>query len=119
MLQFLDLENLFQRPLVPIGKQDKAELESIYLSSSGKARGFTHWLIALMWYEDESVGWKVVVFPVVEGTAFWLVPPLFHTDAPSSFRKAWKLSEQLRSVSCNDQLTAKFANPYWDDWSAI
>lgn len=119
MLQFLDFNNLFQRPLVPIGKHDKNELEVIYPSRSGKPRDFTEWLIALLWCEVEGSGWKVIVFPVEEGRAFWLVPPLFHTDAPASFDKAWRLSEVIRKCSQSDQLTVKFANPYWDDWSAV
>jgi hypothetical protein len=119
MLQFLDLESLFQRPPVPIGKLDRAELETIYPRGNGKARGFTHWLIALLWHEEADSGWKVVVFPVADGTAFWCVPPLFHTEVPAAFQKAWKLSEVIRTCSRNDELTAKFANPYWDDWSSV
>lgn len=119
MLQFLDFNHFFQRPLVPIGKHDKQELEAIYPSSNGKPRGFTHWLIALMWYESFGTGWRVIVFPVEEGKAFWHVPPLFHTDAPSTFDKAWKLTEVLKTVSLGDQLTEKYANPYWDDWSEL
>ncbi|KIL42004.1 hypothetical protein SD70_03895 [Gordoniibacillus kamchatkensis] len=119
MLQYLDFGHFFHRLPIPIGKHDKNELEAIYPGKDGKPRDFTYWLIALMWSEEEVSGWKVIVFPVAEGRAFWAVPPLFHTDAPSSFDKAWKLSETLRAYSRGDQLTQKFVNPYWDDWAAV
>lgn len=120
MSQFFNLQNLFQRPLVPIGNRDKEELGEIYQIKDGKDQGFTHWLLALLWHEDEScAGWKVVVFPVGERRVFWLVPPLFYTSSPSSFENAWKLSEAIKECSGKDRITEKFVNPYWDNWSEL
>ncbi|WP_199620282.1 hypothetical protein [Paenibacillus alkalitolerans] len=120
MSQLLNLGNLFQRPLVPIGKNDQNELKQIYPRKDGIAQAFTHWLIALWWSEGEwSAGWKVTVFPVSEERVFWSVPPLFHTTAPSSFDNAWKLSQAILTSSRKDQLTDAFVHPYWDDWDKL
>ncbi len=92
----------------------------MYTSKEGKSIRFTHWLVVLLWYaEQETNGWKVMVFPVSEERVFWTVPPLFHTLAPSSFEKAWKLSEAIQASCQSDQLTLKFVHPYWDNWAAI
>jgi hypothetical protein len=120
MSQFLNLGNLFQRPLVPIGEHDRSELKEIYPREDGNDQGFTHWLVSLWWSDDEwKSGWKVTVFPVSEERAFWLVPPLFHTTAPSTFDNAWKLSEAILTSCCKDRLTDSFVHPYWDDWDKI
>lgn len=120
MCHFLNLVELFQRPAVLIGQQDKHELKEMYTSRDGRSPRFTHWLVVLLWCEErETDGWKVMVFPVSEEKVFWMVPPLFRTMEPSSFENAWKLSEAIRASCQSDQLTLKFAHPYWDNWNAI
>jgi hypothetical protein len=120
MGQFLNLESFFQRPHIPICRRDREQLGEIYTRNDGKRHAFANWLIALMWEEDEiDTGWKTIVYPVEEGRAFWLVPPIFYTTASSTFDKAWRLSEAIKACSHNDELTEKYVHPYWDDWAKV
>lgn len=120
MCQCLNLNDFFQRTPVPIGQRDRDRLEEIYFRNDGKRHTFTHWLIALMWHEDEtSSGWKTIIYPVAEGRVFWVIPPLFCTSAPATFEKAWRLSEAIKASSCIDRLTEHYVHPYWDDWEKV
>lgn len=102
------LKDFYDKSVIPVGEKDKVMLGKLNREEGGLAEAVTHWLIALIWYEEEeAAGWKVSVYPIRRGKPFWLFTPYYETHSLYSFDIALKMSRILEAHSQKDLLTAR------------
>ncbi|MBA4493969.1 hypothetical protein ACFO25_14270 [Paenactinomyces guangxiensis] len=101
-------KDFYDRSVIPVGEKDRTILGRSHHGEGGVYEAVTHWLIALIWYEDDTAeGWKVSVYPVCRNKPFWLVAPFYESNSLYSFDIALKLSRILEEHSQKDMLTAR------------
>lgn len=95
----IPLLNFYDKVIVPMGEKDRTILEE-------NMQGKTHWLIGLVWNEQEVSGWKVLVYPTCNENPFWRSTPYYQTEAVFSFEIAMKIASIIESLALKDTLTA-------------
>lgn len=104
-------KDLYDKSIVTVGEKDREALRKLNHGKGGVYEDITHWLIALIWYEDKkNSGWKVSVYPVSQNKPFWHVAPFYETRSLYSIDIAIKLSKILEAHSQKDLLTAHLFN---------
>jgi hypothetical protein len=102
------LKDFYDKSVVPVGEKDKLTLGRLNQGEGSLYEVVTHWLIALIWCENEAVaGWKVSVYPICPDKPFWLFAPYYETSSLYAFDTALKLSRILETHSQKDLLTAR------------
>ncbi|PLT28949.1 hypothetical protein [Peribacillus deserti] len=95
----------YQRPLLPMGKKDKASCHSLNDITS------THWLIALQGFPKEPSSdfyhWNILVFPTNESGSFTYKKPYYVSESFSSFHQAYDYSKSLADSAVNDMITSR------------
>ncbi len=105
------LKDFYDKSVVTVGENDHAALRKLIYGEGGVNEAFTHWLIALIWIEDdENPGWKVAVYPVSQNKPFWHFSPFYETRSLYPIGTAMKLSEILEAHSRKDLLTSQLFN---------
>ncbi|MBA4603848.1 hypothetical protein [Thermoactinomyces mirandus] len=100
-------KDFYDKSVVTVGENDQAALRKWNHEKGGASEAFTHWLIALVWIEDDgNSGWKVFVYPVSEDKPFWHSSPFYETRSLYPIDMALKLSKILEAHSRRDLLTA-------------
>lgn len=111
MLDAPPFKDFYDKSVVTVGENDQAALRKLIYGKGGVNEAFTHWLIALIWIEDDrNPGWKVAVYPVSPKVPFWHFSPFYETRSLYPIGTALKLSKILEAHSRKDLLTARLFN---------
>lgn len=111
MLDAPPFKDFYDKSVITVGENDQAALRKLIYGEGGVNEAFTHWLIALIWIEDDrNPGWKVAVYPVSSKEPFWHFSPFYETRSLYSIGTALKLSKILEAHSRKDLLTARLFN---------
>jgi hypothetical protein len=101
-------KDFYDKFIVPVAKMDKIRLMSLNQREKSIYETVTHWLIALIWYEDHTVtGWKVAVYPMSNDKPFWHLAPYYETNALPSWSTAVKIAVRLEAYAQQDDLTSR------------
>ncbi len=99
-------KDFFDKPLIAIGPNDRASIipeDQIKLGT----QSITHWLIALIWMENQlEKGWRVAVYPVCKDKNHWDRSPYYQSKIIRSYEEAWQLSKVIDDYARRDLLTS-------------